>query len=140
MAQENSQIARFATTHWSVVLAARGRSSSESRRALAELCETYWYPLYAFVRRHGQSAADAQDLTQAFFVRLLEKGFLGAVSREKGKFRSFLLAAMKHFVANERDRARAQKRGGGLAFSLGAADFASAESRYRREPVLNVTA
>ena len=103
----------FATTHWSLVLAARDAASPAARAALAELCSTYWYPLYAFIRRQGHSVVDAQDLTQEFFTRLLAKDFLGGVSRDKGKFRSFLLAACKHFLANERDRARARKRGSG---------------------------
>jgi RNA polymerase sigma-70 factor (ECF subfamily) len=140
MASTGSHEVRFASTHWSVVVAARRRSSPESREALATLCRAYWYPLYAFVRRQGYSAADAQDLTQGFFARLLQKQFLAAVEREKGKFRSFLLAAMKHFLANERDRARAQKRGGGAIVSLETLDFETAESRYRREPAHNVTA
>jgi RNA polymerase sigma factor (sigma-70 family) len=123
---------RFATTHWSVVVAARDGDSPQARDALAALCGTYWYPLYAFVRRQGNSADAAQDLTQEFFARLLEKDFLAVVDREKGKFRSFLLAACKHFLSNERDRARAQKRGGGRQpLSIDARD---AESRYLLEP------
>src|SRR5207253_3905877 len=111
--------------------AAQDRDSTEARAALAELCESYWYPLYAFIRRQGHSMEDARDLTQEFFARLLEKDYLGAVDRAKGKFRSFLLACCKHFLANERDRARALKRGGGrLTVSL---DFQAAESRYALE-------
>ena len=122
----------FATTHWSVVLAAGHRSSSNSDQALAELCRTYWYPLYAYVRRRVEDAHEAQDLTQEFFARLLEKEYLKDVDPERGKFRSFLLAAMRHFLSKERDRARAQKRGGGRApISL---DFQAAEDRYRLEP------
>jgi len=129
---------RFATTHWSLVVAARDRDSPQARDALAALCATYWYPLYAFVRRQGHSADEAQDLTQEFFARLLEKDFLAAVDREKGKFRSFLLAACKHFLSNERDRARAQKRGGGNApLSL---DLDDAEARFGREPGHTLTA
>lgn len=124
-----------------MVLAAGRRSSPESREALETLCRAYWLPLYGFVRRQGFSAPEAQDLTQEFFVRLLEKNYLAAVGREKGKFRSFLLAAMKHFLANERDRARAQKRGGGKSLvSLESLDFEAAESRYRLEPAHEVTA
>src|SRR5262249_12690871 len=104
---------RFATTHWSVVLAARDRAAPQAREALAELCRAYWYPLHAFVRRQGHAADQAQDLTQGFFARLLEKDFLRVVDRAKGTFRSFLLAACKHFLANEHDRANARKRGGG---------------------------
>ena len=128
---------RFATTHWSIVLAARDRDSPQAQDALASLCASYWYPLYAFIRRQGFTADQSQDLTQEFVARLLEKEFLGAVDREKGKFRSFLLAACKHFLANERDRERAQKRGGGRqGLSL---DFNSADRRYGLEPVHTLT-
>jgi len=123
---------QFVTTHWSVVLAARDPASPKSRDALAALCEAYWYPLYAFVRRQGHDAPDAQDLTQEFFARLLEKHYLADVARDKGRFRSFLLASLKHFLANEWDKARAQKRGGGHSFIR--LDDASAESRYKLEP------
>jgi RNA polymerase sigma-70 factor (ECF subfamily) len=114
-----------------VVLAAQG-DQPEAHRALESLCTNYWYPLYAFVRRQGRDPHDAQDLTQAFFAKLLEKGWLDGVAREKGKFRSFLLASMKHFLANERDHAHAQKRGGGRP--LISLDAGSAESRYAMEP------
>src|SRR3954452_19609275 len=125
--------AAFATTRWSVVLKAASKSSPDASNALAKLCRTYWYPLYAFVRRAGHSAHDAQDFTQAFFARFLEKNFLGDVHRERGKFRSFLLASLKHFLANEWDRMRAQKRGGrARIISL---DEQTAEERYRLEPV-----
>ncbi|HEV7406387.1 MAG TPA: ECF-type sigma factor [Chthoniobacteraceae bacterium] len=127
----------FATTRWSVVLGARDGSPAGDD-ALAKLCRTYWYPLYAFVRRQGHGAHDAQDLTQGFFARLLEKKDLAAVDRSKGKFRSFLLASMKHFLANEWDRARAQKRGGGLA--LISIDDAEAEGRYAHEAAEQSTA
>src|SRR5262249_6505622 len=103
----------------------------------ASLCGSYWYPLYAFIRRQGCSADQSEDLTQEFFARLLEKEFLAAVDREKGKFRSFLLAACKHFLANERDRARAQKRGGGR--KLLSLDLDSADQRYRHEPAHTLT-
>lgn len=106
--------ARFATTRWSVVLAAAARRAPDSDAALAALCEAYWYPVYAYLRRDRHSVDDAQDLTQAFFARLLEKNWLEAATPERGRFRSFLLASLKHFVANERDRTRALKRGGGL--------------------------
>jgi len=123
----------FATTHWSVVLAAGQGADAEASAALEQLCRTYWYPLYAYVRREGSSATDAQDLTQEFFARLLEKNYLAQVERQKGKFRSFLLAALRHFLADQRDRARAVKRGGGAdCLSL---DAQTAEGRYRLEPV-----
>ena len=122
----------FATTHWSVVLSARNRKSPQSERALADLCETYWFGLYAYVRRSGYSSHDAQDLTQEFFAQFLEKDFLKDVDHRRGKFRSFLLAALKHFLSHQRERARAKKRGGGrVPFSL---DFEDAENRYRLEP------
>lgn len=92
---------------------ARDQHSPQSAEALEKLCRTYWYPLYAYVRRTGQSKENAEDLTQAFFARLLEKNFLNAEERESGRFRSFLLIALKRFLANEWDRVRAQKRGGG---------------------------
>jgi RNA polymerase sigma factor (sigma-70 family) len=122
---------QFATTHWSLVVAARDRTSPQAQEALATLCRAYWYPLYAFVRRQGYDADQAQDLTQEFFTRLLEKDFLSLVDREKGKFRSFLLACCKHFLANERDRANAQKRGG--ACRLISVDFSTVEGRYGLE-------
>src|SRR5579859_4914550 len=105
----------FATTHWTAVLSAGSGQPERAQQALEELCRTYWYPLYAYARRHGHSREDAQDLTQGFFARLLEKNFLEGVTAERGKFRAFLLAALKGFMANEWDRARALKRGGGVA-------------------------
>ena len=121
----------FPATHWSVVLAARGGDEAESLRALETLCRAYWYPLYAWLRRQGRSPQDAQDLTQGFFARLLEKRYLDAVDREKGRFRSFLLMALKRFLAKEWERDRAQKRGGGQAdLSL---DTEMAERRYQGE-------
>jgi RNA polymerase sigma factor (sigma-70 family) len=129
--------ARFATTHWSVVVAAGRRSSPQAQEALATLCRAYWYPLYVFIRRQGFSAEESQDLTQEFFARLLEKHFLAQVDQEKGRFRSFLLAACKHFLSNERDRARAKKRGGGR--ELISIDVADAENRYRLEPAYDLT-
>jgi RNA polymerase sigma factor (sigma-70 family) len=106
----------FATTHWSVVLTAGQGDSLEARQALETLCRTYWYPLYAYVRHRGHSPEDSQDLTQEFFLRLLQHNFLAQVDPHKGKFRSFLLAAMNHFLANEWERARTQKRGGQVTF------------------------
>lgn len=104
----------FATTRWTAVLAAGRKSDATARRALGELCRTYWFPLYAYVRRHGHSKEDAEDLTQSFFARFLEKNYLAGLERERGKFRAFLLAALKHFVANEWDQSHRQKRGGDL--------------------------
>jgi RNA polymerase sigma-70 factor (ECF subfamily) len=120
-----------------VVLTAGHGSSPQAGRALEELCRAYWYPLYAYVRRRGHSPHEAEDLTQEFFARLLAKNYLADVDREKGKFRSFLLASLKHFLANEWDRARAAKRGGGQPhLSL---DVQTAETRYRSEPADDLT-
>ena len=127
---------RFAPTHWSVVLAARGDGNA-AHEALETLCCTYWQPIYAFVRREGHGPHDAEDFTQEFFRRLLEKNSLQSVDRSKGRFRSYLLAALKHFLANEWDRAQAQKRGGGV--QIISFDEATAEERYRLEPVEQVT-
>ncbi len=122
----------FTTTQWSVVLSAQDGKSPQSQQALATLCETYWFPLYAYVRRSGHSSHDAQDLTQEFFAEFLGKDFLKDVDHRRGKFRSFLLAALKHFLSHQRERARAGRRGGGrVPFSL---DFEDAENRYRLEP------
>ncbi len=108
--------AQFANTHWSIVLSAGDkRNPTRALQSLEKLCRVYWLPLYTYIRRQGESPADAQDLTQEFFARLLEKNFLGSVDQTKGRFRSFLLASLKHFLSNERDRQRAQKRGGGQA-------------------------
>jgi RNA polymerase sigma factor (sigma-70 family) len=128
----------FVTTHWSVVLCARRKDSPQSAAALETLCRTYWYPLYAYVRRQGQSPPDAQDLTQEFFTRLLQKDYLKSAAREKGRFRTFLIVALKRFLANEWDRFHAQKRGGGLpVLSL---DVELAEQRYGVEPTEGATA
>ena len=121
----------FTATHWSVVLTAGQTSAPGAAEALERLCCTYWYPLYAYVRRKGHSPHDAQDLTQEFFARLLARNYLETVGREKGKFRSFLLAALNHFLSDERDRALAVKRGGGKVFlSL---DEQDAETRYQAD-------
>ena len=122
----------FVTTHWSVVLAAGRRDTTRARDALATLCQVYWYPLYAYVRRRGYPPHDAEDLTQEFFARLLEKNTLGAITREKGKFRSFLLSALNHFMVDQWRKARTGRRGGGGIVSLDARD---AETRLGREPV-----
>lgn len=122
----------FATTHWSVVLAAREPGDSTARRALETLCRAYWFPIYAYIRRSDHNAGEAEDLTQEFFYRLLDRNFLAQVDPGKGRFRSFLLVAVNHFLANERDRLRAVKRGGRVAWiSL---DGLAPEERYRLEP------
>src|SRR5512136_1255134 len=115
----------FATTHWSVILAAGQGDTPQSAAALEKLCRTYWYPLYAFVRRQGYGHEDAQDLTQSFLLQLLERGSFARVDRGKGRFRSFLLGGLKHFLADQREHASAQKRGGGqplLWFDVQAAE------------------
>jgi len=128
---------RFPTTRWSVVLSAGATATADSRDAIRELVECYWYPLYAFSRRCGNSHHDAMDLTQGFFAHLLQGQAFGSVSPEKGRFRSFLLAAFKNFMANERRAAMAQRRGGSVTmFSLTDADF---RARYDREPAHGVT-
>jgi len=127
----------FATTHWTVVLAAGRGSSPEAEVALEELCRTYWFPLYVYVRRRTSTREDAEDLTQAFFARLLEKNYLEKLTSQKGKFRAFLLAALKHFLVNEWNRANRQKRGGGVApLSL---DWQDADARYQIEPADNLS-
>lgn len=128
---------RFAATRWSVVLAAgNGRASSAARRAMGDLARMYWFPLYAYLRRKGNTQPQAEDLVQGFFTRLLEKDALLTVDRTRGKFRSFLLASLNNYLANEWDRSRAAKRGGGKLFSLDALD---AEARYAAEPVDEMT-
>lgn len=119
----------FVTTRWSVVLAAGRGDTTGAEAALSRLCETYWLPLYAYVRRRGHSQEDAQDLTQEFFARLLQHGWVGDADPARGRFRTFLLTALNRFLANEWDRARAQKRGGGAtALSL---DTTAAEAHYQ---------
>ena len=134
----NPDASRFEATRWSIVVAAGGTDSNRTQKALEHLCNAYWYPLYAFVRRQGHSPHDAQDLTQEFFARLLARNFLGNADPAKGRFRSFLLGALKHFLSDEWDRARAQKRGGGQR--LISLDAESAETRYRLEPADESTA
>ena len=127
----------FVTTHWSVVVAAGRSDTPLARAALEKLCQAYWFPLYAYVRRRGYSPEDAQDLTQEFFARLLEKNWVGNADQAKGRFRSFLLSAMNYFLADEWDKARAQKRGGGAL--LVRLQFATAETRYGLDPADHMT-
>lgn len=128
---------RFATTSWSIVLAAAQGVSRESRQALESLCETYWLPVYTYARRVAGSAEDAQDITQGFFAHLLEKEAIAKATPDRGRFRAFILTALKNFMANEHDRIRAEKRGGGrVPLSL---NFDAGESRYQIEPTYEVT-
>lgn len=129
---------QFYTTHWSLVAAAAGQAGAASQAALADLCQAYWYPTYAFIRRRGYSADDARDLAQEFFATLLDKGWLADVDQERGRFRSFLLTAVARFVAKERDKAAALKRGGGRRVLP--IDFDDGETRYQREPSHDWTA
>lgn len=118
----------FATTHWTVVLAAGQRHTPQSDHALEALCRTYWFPLYAYVRRRGHAKADAEDLVQAFFARFLAKNYLAGLSEERGRFRAFLLAALKNFLVNEWKHANRQKRGGGeITLSL---DWETADTKF----------
>ncbi len=133
----SGEAARFAATRWTIVLAASERpDGSRSRQALEQLAQAYWFPLYAFIRRQGYEVAQAEDLTQTFFARLIEKRSLASVDRAKGKFRSFLLASVQNFLANERDKSQALKRGAGRVISLDALD---AEARYAAEPADEMT-
>lgn len=128
---------RFETTRWPLIAAAQQDRGTRSREALAILCSAYWYPLYAFVRRKGYDSESAQDLVQGFFVRLLERDYLGAVDPTKGRFRSFLMAACSHYLANQADHDRARKRGGGrIPVSI---DRIEAEGRYGRGPADHLT-
>ncbi len=122
----------FVTTHWSVVLEAGRKDTSQAMGALEQLCRVYWYPLYAYIRRRGYAPPDAQDLTQEFFARLLERKWLARADQTKGRFRTFLLHALERFLANEWDKARALKRGGGQ--KLVPLEFETGETRYRAEP------
>src|SRR6201989_1181538 len=121
----------FPTTRWTLVVAASDPKRKDVRSALASLCENYWYPLYACLRRRGYPADQAQDLTQEFFIRVLEGRYLDRADPEKGRFRAFILTSLKFFLADDADRNRALKRGGGTVLSL---DLASGEARYQREP------
>lgn len=122
---------QFPTTRWTLVVAAGDPQGKDSRSALVYLCENYWYPLYAYLRRRGHAPDEAQDLTQEFFMRVLAGRYLDKANPEKGRFRSFILTSLKFFVADEQDRQRAQKRGGGAVVSF---EFSSGEERYQREP------
>ena len=142
----------FATTHWTVVLAAGKRSTPQSDGALEELCRTYWFPLYAYVRRRGQTKENAEDLTQAFFARFLAKNYLEGLSAERGRFRAFLLASLKHFLINEWKKSQRLKRGGGEAtlsldwqtadtkFQIAATDEPSPDKAFDREWALALLA
>lgn len=127
---------QFPTTRWTLVVAAGDPHRKEARSALVSLCENYWYPLYAYLRRRGYPADKAEDLTQEFFIRVLEGRYLDRADPEKGQFRTFLLTSLKFFVADEEDRERAIKRGGGAVMSV---DFSSGEERYQREPAHDET-
>ena len=126
----------FPTTRWTLVVAAADPQRKEARSALVSLCEGYWYPLYAYVRRRGYQADQAQDLTQEFFIRVLQGGYLDRADPEKGRFRSFILTSLKFFMADEADRGRALKRGGGAVLPL---ELSSGEDRYQREPAHDET-
>lgn len=127
----------FPSTHWSLILAAGEADSPQAAEALSRLCANYWYPVYAYVRRDGHDAHGAQDLTQQFFARLVERSFVAGAMRERGRFRSFLLIALKRFLINEWQRSQAQKRGGGQ--ELISLDGGSAEERYSLEPADRMT-
>jgi RNA polymerase sigma factor (sigma-70 family) len=127
---------QFPVTRWSLVVAAGDPQRKEARSALVSLCEHYWYPLYAYLRRRGYPSHEAQDLTQDFFVRVLEGRYLDRADPEKGRFRSFILTSLKFFVSDEADRRRAGKRGGGMVAPLA---FSSGEERYQREPAHDET-
>ena len=129
--------AHFATTHWSAVLEAGEKDSPRAEAALAQLYKAYWYPLYAFIRRRGYHVHDAQDITQDFFTMLLKKNYLECVNRDKGRFRSYLLGALKHFLANEWHKTRREKRGGKHIFI--ALDEVLAENRWSQEPACEGT-
>jgi len=126
----------FPTTRWTLVVAAGDPQRKDARAALISLCEGYWYPLYAYVRRRGYPADHAQDLTQEFFVRVLDGRYLDRADRDKGRFRAFILTSLKFFLSDEGDRNRAQKRGGGNVLSL---EMSSGEERYQRDPAHNET-
>ena len=127
----------FETTRWNQVVDAQGSDQPRAREALAALCQSYWYPIYAYIRRRGHGPDDTEDLTQSFFAELLQSGALAGVHPSKGKFRAFLLACCRHFLSHQRDHRRALKRGGGRpTVSI---DVRDAEDRYRNEPVDTLT-
>lgn len=138
MSEPESDDPTFHTTRWSVVVAAGAEPSDDARKALATLCRQYWYPLYAFARRTGASVHEAQDQTQDFFATLLDKGYLGAADRERGRFRTFLLTAFRRHVSKLRDKASAKKRGGDR--TILSLDYEAGERRYRNEPSDDTTA
>src|SRR5215471_6484807 len=127
---------QFPATRWTLVVEAAQPQGNQARSALASLCEHHWYPLYAYLRRRGYPADQAQDLTQEFFIRLLEGRYLDRADPAKGRFRSFILTSLKFFVADEEDRQRTRKRGGGVLVPL---EFSSGEDRYQREPAHDET-
>ena len=135
--ENSSQAQSFPTTLWTVIRHAGHDETAQAQAALAQLCQGYWYPLYSFVRHKGYSAHDAQDLTQSFFAQLLEKRGFGRADPEQGRFRTFLLASLKNFLANDSDRSHALKRGGGK--TIVSLDPESGESRYRLEPSHDLT-
>ncbi|HXI72619.1 MAG TPA: sigma-70 family RNA polymerase sigma factor [Verrucomicrobiae bacterium] len=135
--ENGSRVAVFDTTHWSLVLQAGENDSPQATEALATLCRAYWYPLYIHVRRLGWGPEDAQDLTQQFFARFLERKYLERADPERGRFRSFLLTSLKHFLADEWEKLRTQKRGGGQRIISW--DDYDPEERYRHEPAENLT-
>ncbi|QOY87898.1 sigma-70 family RNA polymerase sigma factor [Paludibaculum fermentans] len=135
--QFSSGPADFPTTHWTLVAAAGAHAGPDSRQALASLCEAYWFPLYAYARRRGDSPEAAQDHTQEFFARFLERDYFDRADPDRGRFRSFLLSSFKYYLCDEAGRARAQKRGGGMATLP--FEFSKGEEMYVREPVHNET-
>lgn len=137
ISSESESRRTFPTTRWSLIVECRRTPNPDCRTALETLCAAYWFPLYVYARRQGASVENAQDLTQGFFARLLEKHYLNDFDRERGKFRTFLLSAFRHYITNERDRDRSQKRGSGQV--LIPLDVQDAERCYRLEPSHNVT-
>ena len=138
MSSAEGKDGRFPTTSWSLVVAAGQPDANNSRDALAELCRLYWFPLYAYVRRQGFDVDQAQDLTQGFFARLLDKHYIDDARQDRGRFRSFLLTSLKHYMANERDREQALKRGGGTNTPI-LMCLEDGETKYTREPGHDLT-
>ena len=139
MPDDQVRRAAFPTTRISLIVAARGEPGPLAREALAVLCQSYWYPIYSYVRRLGHTQEAAEDLTQGFFARVLEKHYLDDFERERGRFRSYLLTALKHYLSNERDRQGAKKRGGAVPILSLDTALGTAESRYRSEPRTDAT-